>query len=505
MVGKRARRHHLVADRPRRTTILCGSLSAGSAAFERLTRPIRACHIISAPGLRARAALPDAPRRLHGDARAAEPAHARRQAEPRREPRRARADHAGGDGAALALRERGQGRARAPLLLRQRAVRAALRREHRRGKRRVKPFVTCPYCATKACVVCKIRWHDALTCDEIKVTTFERTSIAGSIPGSQAAPRMWPTHAPPSELNQHAPFALVGPVLVDGRASGDGRAKRGRQHRVHQAHVEGVPVMLIPRDTLPRCVPKLSRSFLEAGAKRKTRGSNCHQRESAGSRWPSGSETSDVCICHHAAYTTTRQTGLKRYRVTPRRTQATRATTSAPAAAVRTAARTGATSVASAGTRAAAAAADSSARTTASRRTSTRAPATRPTVGAAARSAPRAAPASRARSATAAASCAIPRSSRRRSIRVTSPRGCSRGGGSLGASSPLDKRQLGDRTAMAPRPSLSLAARCGMRCGSGASRMRSALPACVVPDRRTVSRQLQPGRVRWLVVRQPTA
>ena len=39
-------------------------------------------------------------------------------------------------------------------------------------KRRVKPFVTCPYCATTACVVCKIRWHDALTCDEIKVNEY---------------------------------------------------------------------------------------------------------------------------------------------------------------------------------------------------------------------------------------------------------------------------------------------------------------------------------------------
>ena len=45
-------------------------------------------------------------------------------------------------------------------------------------KRRVKPFVTCPFCATKACVVCQIRWHDALTCDEIKVKKDRHINIS---------------------------------------------------------------------------------------------------------------------------------------------------------------------------------------------------------------------------------------------------------------------------------------------------------------------------------------
>ena len=34
-------------------------------------------------------------------------------------------------------------------------------------RKRVKPKVDCPYCLVSSCVNCKIRWHDALSCDEV--------------------------------------------------------------------------------------------------------------------------------------------------------------------------------------------------------------------------------------------------------------------------------------------------------------------------------------------------
>ena len=34
-------------------------------------------------------------------------------------------------------------------------------------RQRVKPMVECPYCEVRSCFNCRIRWHDALSCEEV--------------------------------------------------------------------------------------------------------------------------------------------------------------------------------------------------------------------------------------------------------------------------------------------------------------------------------------------------